>query len=88
MSSTNFIVISAFAALICACESDVSTEGAYTGEWIQRNGERVCDGYMTRDESEEYCVADVPEDWQQFLFEGQAYYRQPLGYPADRDESE
>ena len=49
-----------------------------TGEWVEKDGSRICDGYMTRVESEDYCVSEVPEDWIPFEFEGQTYYVQPL----------
>ncbi len=88
MPNASSIILLSFGALICGCESDVPTVDAYTGEWIQRNGERVCDGYMTRDESKDYCVADVPKDWQPFTFEGKTYYRQPLDYSVELNETE
>jgi hypothetical protein len=49
-----------------------------TGEWVEKDGSRICDGYMTRVENEDYCESDVPEDWIPFEFEGQTYYVQPL----------
>ena len=49
-----------------------------TGEWIEKDGMRVCDGYLTRFENEDYCAAEVPSDWQPFEFNGRTYYVQPL----------
>ena len=49
-----------------------------TGEWIEKDGMRVCDGYLTRFENEDYCAAEVPSDWQPFEFNGRIYYVQPL----------
>ena len=48
------------------------------GEWIEKDGTRVCDGYLTRFENEDYCAAEVPPDWQPFEFNGRSYYVQPL----------
>ena len=49
-----------------------------SGAWLELNGARICDGYMTRLESEDYCAATVPEDWRPFEFDGQTYFVQPL----------
>ncbi len=49
-----------------------------SGEWIEGDGVRVCDGYLTRFENEDYCAAEVPSDWQPFEFNGRTYYVQPL----------
>lgn len=54
-----------------------------SGEWIDRDGVRECDGYLTRIENEEYCAAEVPSDWQPFEFDGMTYYVQPI-----KDEGE
>ncbi len=48
------------------------------GEWIEKDGMRVCDGYLTRFENKDYCAAEVPSDWQPFEFNGRIYYVQPL----------
>ena len=50
----------------------------FSGEWIERDGLRTCDGYLTRVENEDYCAAGVPADWQPFEFDGRTYYIQPL----------
>ncbi len=53
-------------------------EREYSGEWIEENGERYCDGYPTRNADEEYCSTDIPEDWRPFEFDGETYYVAPL----------
>ena len=50
----------------------------------EQNGARVCDGYMTRFDGEDFCSACPPEDWEPFTFDGQTYYIQPLD-GADND---
>ena len=35
----------------------------FSGEWIERDGMRTCDGYLTRIENEDYCEAENPADW-------------------------
>ena len=50
----------------------------FSGEWEKRDGEWVCDGYLTRDEDEVHCSAHVPDDWIPFEFEGRTYYVAPL----------
>ncbi len=51
----------------------------YTGTWIYSDGSRYCDGYLTRKSSDNHCVTDIPSDWEAFEFDGNTYYRQPLG---------
>ena len=51
----------------------------YSGTWTYSEGSRYCDGYLTRKSSDDYCVADPPSDWEAFEFDGNTYYRQPLG---------
>ncbi len=50
----------------------------YSGEWIERGGDRICDGYLTRFEDEDFCSAEIPGDWEPFEFEGTTFYVQPL----------
>ena len=50
----------------------------FSGEWIERDGVRTCDGFLTRIESEDFCAAKVPTDWRPFEFDGRTYYVQPL----------
>lgn len=54
------------------------------GEWRDENGARVCDGYMTRFADQDYCAAEVPEDWVLFEFNGEDLYIQPLTDSDDR----
>ncbi len=54
-------------------------ERDYSGEWIKEDGVRYCDGYLTRNADEQYCSADIPEDWRPFEFDGETYYVAPLG---------
>ena len=49
-----------------------------SGKWIERNGSRICDGYLTRRKDQDFCAAEVPEDWVPFEFAGKTYYVQPL----------
>jgi hypothetical protein len=49
-----------------------------SGKWIEQDGVLMCDGYLTRVESEDYCEAQVPEDWQPFEFDGRTYFMIPL----------
>ena len=49
-----------------------------TGRWEYKDGAKICNGYLTRFESEDYCAAEVPKDWVPFTFEGETYYVQPL----------
>lgn len=46
---------------------------------LNDDGLRACIGYSTRNESEQYCEEEVPDDWQEFEFNGEKYYVQPLG---------
>jgi hypothetical protein len=48
------------------------------GMWREKNGSKICDGYMTRFENEDYCSAKVPEGWVPFQYNGETYYVQPL----------
>ena len=50
----------------------------FPGEWVEKDGSRYCNGYLTRVESEDFCVSDVPSDWVPFEFDGQTYFVQPL----------
>ena len=50
----------------------------HEGNWVERDGARFCEGYLTRYADEDYCASDVPEDWRPFEFDGQTYYLQPL----------
>ena len=53
-------------------------EREFSGKWIQQDGVRYCDGYLTRNADEEYCSANVPEDWRPFEFDGVTYFVAPL----------
>ena len=55
-----------------------------SGKWRERDGVRVCDGYMTRFADQDYCSAEVPEDWVPFSFNGQRYYIQRLNGSDDK----
>lgn len=50
----------------------------YSGQWIDRNGVKNCDGYLTRLEDDEYCSSEIPSDWVPFKFEGRTFFVQPL----------
>lgn len=49
-----------------------------SGNWIVEGGVRVCDGFLVRETSKEYCAAEIPDDWVPREFDGQTYYVQPL----------
>ena len=51
---------------------------SYSGEWIERDGTRICDGYLARREDQDFCVVEIPDDWIPFEFGGNTYYSQPL----------
>ncbi len=53
-------------------------ERDYSGEWIEEDGVRFCDGYLTRNADDEYCSTEIPEDWRPFEFDGETYYVAPL----------
>jgi len=50
----------------------------YSGEWIEENGNKICDGYLTRKADEQYCSKEIPNDWLSFEFDGETYYVAPL----------
>lgn len=50
------------------------------GQWVERNGALVCEGYMTRFADENYCAAEPPSEWRAFEFDGQTWYMQPLSH--------
>lgn len=67
--------------LVEAAEAACSGSAAQderSGQWVQRGGKIVCDGYLTRFDDQDYCSAEVPEDWRPFVFDGELYYLQPL----------
>jgi len=49
-----------------------------SGQWAEKDGVLVCDGFMTRRADQDYCSSEVPEDWVPFTFDGKEYYVQPL----------
>ncbi len=49
-----------------------------SGEWEMIDGSKICRGYLTRFDSEEFCAKSVPSDWKAFTYDGQTYYMQPL----------
>ena len=42
------------------------------------SGFASCPDYLTRVESDDYCSADPPPDWNEFVFDGETYFVQPL----------
>jgi hypothetical protein len=68
--------------IIAKCRRSIETPLA--GEWVEKNGSRFCNGYMTRVESEEFCVPEIPQGWVPFTFEGQTYFVQPLARASER----
>ena len=59
-------------------KSPVILKREYSGEWIEDDGGRICDGYLTRIASEEYCSSEPPDDWRSFEFDGDTYYVVPV----------
>ena len=57
----------------------------FSGTWVWADDALTCDGFLTRRGDEDFCEAEIPEDWRPFEFNGQTYYRQPLG--GDNDQS-
>ena len=55
-----------------------NSEQKFSGEWLYINDDRVCDGYLTRNASEEFCEVNIPEDWRPFAYDGKTYFVQPL----------
>ena len=48
------------------------------GRWLEENGSLVCDGYLTRRSSEDFCEEQIPAEWQAYEFNGKTYYVQQL----------
>ena len=61
-----------------------SSNDDFSGEWIDGDGARICDGYLTRLGNEEFCEASIPDNWTPFEFNGQTYHRQPLAGHSDQ----
>ena len=62
-----------------AFERFLDEQGAGEGKWREDDGMLVCEGYLTRYESQDYCASEIPPDWEPFEYDGQVYYIQPLG---------
>lgn len=73
--TTRNVVLLAILLSLSSCQRQNSP---LTGEWVEKDGSRFCNGYMTRVDSEDFCVSEIPEDWVPFEFEGQTYFVQPL----------
>jgi len=54
------------------------------GNWAEKDGVLVCEGFLTKFENDDYCSSEVPEDWVPFEYQGQEYYVQPL---ADKERN-
>ncbi len=48
------------------------------GNWVEIDGVRKCKGYLTKFEDNDFCLSEVPGDWEPFEYDGQIYYVQPL----------
>lgn len=57
---------------------EVDPDRLPAGEWQFRNGMKLCKGYLTRIEDEDFCAESIPEGWKAFEFNGRTYYRVPL----------
>ena len=53
------------------------------GEWVEENGSKICIGFLTRFEDEDFCAAEIPRDWEPFEFNGHWYYMQPLSETSE-----
>ena len=49
-----------------------------SGNWLEKDGVLECDGFLIRTESDDFCAAEVPDDWREFEFNGETYYAVPL----------
>ncbi len=56
-------------------EQDLATES----RWKRWGMVYQCNGYLSRDQSKDFCEEDVPSDWIPFEYEGETYYIAPLG---------
>lgn len=50
----------------------------YSGKWIEEDGERVCDGYLTRTVEDAFCSKEVPAEWSKREFNHRTYYIAPI----------
>lgn len=41
------------------------------GEWVEKDGGLVCEGFLTKFESDDFCSAGAPEDWVPIAYQGQ-----------------
>ena len=57
---------------------DVESVIDLRGQQLKDGNWRTCAGYVTRNESEQFCEEEVPDDWREFEFNGQIFYVQPL----------
>ena len=48
------------------------------GVWIENDGSKICDGYLTKNEGVDFCSAAVPKDWKSLNYDGLEYFYQPL----------
>ena len=62
----------------------LAEKNAGEGNWVEKDGVLVCEGFLTSFENDDYCSSGVPEDWVPFEYQGQEYYVQPL---ADRERN-
>lgn len=75
-----------FEAAEAQCSGPTVNE-SLSGNWIVEDGVRVCDGYLVRNADQDYCAAEVPDDWVPREFDGQKYYVQPLKGIEQESES-
>ena len=57
---------------------DLASRDLPSGNWVDKNGSRICDGFLTRRADHDFCAAEIPSDWLPFEFDGKTYYMQPL----------
>lgn len=44
---------------------------------------KKCQGYLSNNMVDDFCVSEVPEDWTPFEFNSETYYVQPLSVRSD-----
>ena len=67
------------------CASSAASSGPKSGDWVEEDGLVTCDGYLTRRDDEDYCAAEVPDEWVPFEYDGEIYFLQPLTGNAGRE---
>lgn len=59
-------------------ELDSVLDPRLSGTWSMQDGILHCDGFPTKEVEDNFCSSDVPNDWEEFEFNGKTYFREPL----------